>query len=204
MLSTLCRVGEMCMARWEHVDLQSGRWFIPKKNVKKKVSSFDVFLSPFALEQFRLLYEVSGDTEWCYPARNKKNGHVGVKSISKQVGDRQTMFKKSRGGAPRQPMKHRPHNNGLVLAGGINGAWTPHDLRRTGATMMQALGVRLDTIDRCQNHVLKGSKVRRHYLHHDYAAEKREAWRRLGEQIRSILTGEIGTDRVDLPNGESP
>jgi integrase len=75
----------------------------------------------------------------------------------------------------------------LVLAGGKTGDWTPHDLRRTGATMMQALGVPLDTIDRCQNHVLSGSKVRRHYLHHDYAAEKRQAWRLLGEKLSDIL-----------------
>ena len=53
--------------------------------------------------------------------------------------------------------------------------------------MMQALGVPLDTIDRCQNHVLSGSKVRRHYLHHDYANEKREAWLKLGNQLALIL-----------------
>lgn len=54
--------------------------------------------------------------------------------------------------------------------------------------MMQALRVSPDVIDRCQNHVLPGSKVRRHYLHHDYAEEKREAWRLLGERIDAILT----------------
>jgi hypothetical protein len=52
---------------------------------------------------------------------------------------------------------------------------------------MQALGVPLDTIDRCQNHVLSGSKVRRHYLHHDYAEEKRNAWRALGTRIEELL-----------------
>jgi integrase len=75
----------------------------------------------------------------------------------------------------------------LVLSGGARGAWTPHDLRRTGATIMQSLGIPLDTIDRCQNHVLEGSKVRRHYFHHDYAKEKRDAWRQLGERISMIL-----------------
>jgi integrase len=63
----------------------------------------------------------------------------------------------------------------LVLGSGKSGAWTPHDLRRTGATMMQSLEITLDIIDRCQNHVLTGSKVRRHYLLHDYAIEKRDA-----------------------------
>lgn len=84
-------------------------------------------------------------------------------------------------------MKNRRCDNTLVLAGGKTGDWTPHDLRRTGATMMQALGVLLDTIDRCQNHVLSGSKVRRHYLHHDYADDKRDAWRILGEKLSEIL-----------------
>jgi hypothetical protein len=55
---------------------------------------------------------------------------------------------------------------------------------------MQALGVPLDVIDRCQNHVIKGSRVRRHYLHHDYAKEKREAWRLLGERLDAILSGD--------------
>ncbi|MEI1160285.1 hypothetical protein VUS63_32915, partial [Pseudomonas aeruginosa] len=45
----------------------------------------------------------------------------------------------------------------------------------------------LEIIDRCQNHLLGGSKVRRHYLHHDYAKEKTEAWRLLGEKLEMIL-----------------
>lgn len=77
-------------------------------------------------------------------------------------------------------LRHRRNNDSLVLADGKNGEWTPHDLRRAAFTMRQALRVSPDVIDRCQNHVLPGSKVRRHYLHHDYAEEKREAWQRLG------------------------
>jgi integrase len=76
-----------------------------------------------------------------------------------------------------------------VLSGGESGAWTAHDLRRTASTMMQAMGVSPDVIDRCQNHVLPGSKIRRHYLHHDYANEKREAWYLLGERLDFILSG---------------
>jgi hypothetical protein len=54
--------------------------------------------------------------------------------------------------------------------------------------MMQGLGVSLDVIDRCQNHVLPG-KVRRVYLRHDYEKEKREAWKRLGGRLDAILAG---------------
>lgn len=53
--------------------------------------------------------------------------------------------------------------------------------------MMQELGVTLEIIDRCQNHLLGSSKVRRHYLHHDYAQEKTLAWHLLGEKIEKIL-----------------
>ena len=60
-------------------------------------------------------------------------------------------------------------------------------MRRTGATMMQALEVSLDVIDRCQNHVLAGSRVRRHYLHYDYAQEKKRAWDLLGERLQEIF-----------------
>lgn len=187
MLSTMCRVGELSMARWEHVDLNAGVWFIPKNNVKRNVGDLTVHLSDFAWTQFRQLYELTGKSEWCFPARNKDNTHVCLKSISKQIGDRQAMFKKSKDGTPRKQMKNRRCDNTLVLAGGKNGAWTPHDLRRTGSTIMQSLGVSLDVIDRCQNHVLVGSKVRRSYLHHDYAEEKREAWRLLGERLSLIL-----------------
>jgi integrase len=189
MLSTICRVGELSMSRWEHVNLESGEWFIPRQNTKGSKgnqSDLMVYLSPFSHEQFRRLREVTGDSEWCFPAKHK-DGHVCVKSMTKQIGDRQAMFKKGRDGNARQPMKNRRNDNSLVLGGGENDEWTPHDLRRTGATMMQSLGVSLEIIDRCQNHVLPGSKVRRHYLHHDYAAEKREAWSLLGDRLSLIL-----------------
>jgi integrase len=194
-LGTLCRIGELLMAEWSHVDLEGGRWFIPKDNVKGtrgRKQEHLIFLSPFSLQQFRTLHEVMGSSKWCFPGRDAGNTaqhghdgrgdrHVGAKTVSKQVGDRQTMFK------VRKPLRKRRHDDSLVLSGGRNGQWTPHDLRRTGATMMQALGVLPDVIDRCQNHVLKGSRVRRHYLHHDYADEKRDAWNRLGAKIEALL-----------------
>jgi integrase len=107
MLSTLCRVGEMSMARWEHVNLDEGRWHIPKGNVKGNQADFAIFLSPFAVDQFRQLYKLTCYSEWCFPARNKP-GHLDVKAIAKQIGDRQPMFKRSKDGSPRTPMKNGP------------------------------------------------------------------------------------------------
>lgn len=194
-LGTLCRIGELLMARWEHVDLDDGVWFIPRENVKgrrgKKQEHY-IFMSDFTRRQFEALKEITGESEWLFPSKNRHGEvtHVCPKSISKGVGDRQEQFK------DRKPLKNRRHDNTLVLADGVNGEWTPHDLRRTGATMMQSMGVSLDVIDRCQNHVLSGGRVRRHYLHHDYREEKTEAWRKLGDRIDAILAG--GADIVPI------
>lgn len=183
-LSTCCRIGELLMSEWCHVDLANATWFIPKENVKGsrgKMQDQLVHLSSFALKQFSSLHKLSGKTDWCFPARDDE-GHVCVKSVSKQVGDRQLQFKN------RKELSNRRNDNSLVLAKGANGEWTPHDLRRTGATTMQALGVSPDVIDRCQNHVLAGSRVRRHYLKHEYDREKSDAWHLLGNEIERILS----------------
>ncbi|CAM5212835.1 hypothetical protein OURE66S_03941 [Oligella ureolytica] len=194
-LGTICRIGELLQARWEHVDLRSGVWFIPRENVKgvrNKKQEHYIFLSDFTQHQFAALKEISGQSEWCFPSKNHKNmeKHVCLKSISKQVGDRQIRFKQRE-----TPLKSRTFNNDLVLSGGTWGEWTPHDLRRTGATMMQALEVSLDVIDRCQNHVISGSRVRRHCLHYDYRREKTEAWQKLGAQLEEILARVIEPPR---------
>ncbi|WP_193086766.1 site-specific integrase [Advenella sp. FME57] len=179
--ATICRIGELLMSRWDHVDLDGRIWTIPRENVKgrgKKKQDHYIYLNDFAIAQFKRLEALTGNTEWCFPARDGEN-HVDVKSVSKLIGDRQEKFKDRPNG-----LKGRRNDNTLVIG---DEEWTPHDLRRTGATLMQELGVPLDIIDRCQNHVLGGSRVRRHYLKYDYAKEKQEAWQKLGHRINAIL-----------------
>jgi integrase len=186
MLGTLCRVGELSLARWDDIDFEKNEWRIPKKNIKRGRQDFIVFLSPFARDRFIELHNETGDSDWCLPGADRLDS-IGTKAITRQLGDRQTMFKTSRGGGPRQPLPKRANDNQLVLAGGKNGEWTSHDLRRTGATMMQQLGIGLDVIDRCQNHVVHTRKVRNHYLLYEYAAEKRQAWTALSNKLEQIL-----------------
>lgn len=199
-LSTLCRIGELLKSEWRHVDLEKGTWLIPAeatKGHKGKRQDHHVFLSAFALEQFRRLKKDTGHTPFCFPSKDGEN-QVDTKTVSKLIGDRQCRFKNRS-----KPLSGRHHDDSLVLSKGSRGEWTPHDLRRTGATMMQELGVTLEIIDRCQNHLLGGSKVRRHYLHHDYAKEKTEAWRALGERLEEILTTDVAsssTSHIVLQN----
>ena len=179
-LSTLCRIGELLMTEWKHVNFEERTWFIPRENTKgergRKQDQL-VYLSDFAMNKFQQLYKLTSDSQWLFPARYK-DGHVCTKSASKQIGDRQVKFKNRN-----RKLQYRVENNSLVLG---EEEWTPHDLRRTGATMMQSLKIPRDVINLCQNHAI-GSRIDRHYLLHDYAEEKLEAWHKLGNRLDEIL-----------------
>ncbi len=177
-LGTLCRIGELLMTKWKNVNFKERTWFIPAADTKDSAGDQLVYLSDFTLAKFQRLHEITGDTEYAFPARLKE-GHVCLKSVSKQVGDRQVKFK-----SRTRKLQNRVSNNSLVLG---DQEWTPHDLRRTGATMMQKLKINRDVINLCQNHVI-GTKVDRSYLLDDYADEKRAAWHTLGNRIEAILS----------------
>lgn len=180
-LGTICRIGELLMTEWKHVNFEQRTWFIPAANTKgergRKCDQL-VYLSDFTLDQFKQLHALTGDSEWAFPARYKE-GHVCEKTVSKLVGDRQVKFK-----SRTRKLKCRVENNSLVVG---DEEWTPHDLRRTGATLMQKLKVSREVVNLCQNHVI-GTKVDRVYLLDDYADEKRDAWNKLGDRLEAILS----------------
>jgi len=119
---------------------------------------------PFALHFFQELKTLTGASRWCFPNKQGE-GHVDTTVVSKQASDRQTRFKN------RKALSRWRHDDTEVCADGHNGDRTP--LRHTRLTMIRALEVSLDVIDRCESHVLAGSRVMRHQPHHDYAEEKR-------------------------------
>lgn len=174
MLSTLCRVGEIIQARWEHVDLVNREWLIPAENAKNK-KNHTVYLSDFALKQFQELRAISHWSEWVLPSVLTDNRHICLKSITRQVRDRQRDNSLS---------KRTKATGTLILSGGT---WTPHDLRRTGASLMAELGILPDIIERCLNHV-EQDRMKRIYQRHDYWAERREAFSQLGKRLQELAT----------------
>ncbi len=174
-LATAARIGEVLAARWEHVDFERRSLTLPEtKNGKRH----EIWLSDFALRQLKTLHEGTGMTAWLFPATQAKMNqpdfadHVCVKTVTKQVGDRQ------RPGEP--PMSGRSKDvDALVLNGG---KWTPHDLRRTAATTMAELGALPDVVEKCLNHAEVG-KVKRIYQRAQYEGPMREAWRVLGNRL---------------------
>ncbi|MDB5935209.1 MAG: integrase [Massilia sp.] len=67
MLSTMCRVGELSLARWENVNFETAEWFIPRSDVKGKFGSLTIFLSAFTLHQFRQLHKMTGHSRMVFP-----------------------------------------------------------------------------------------------------------------------------------------
>jgi integrase len=78
--------------------------------------------------------------------------------------------------------------------------WSVHDLRRTVATGLQRLGVRLEVTEAVLNHI-SGSRggVAGVYQRHDWASEKRAALDAWATHVRSIVEGSIdGTNVVKM------
>lgn len=171
--STCCRIGELLKAEWKHVRLEAREWLIPTEN-SKNGKPHVVHLSDFAMRHFERLQEMKTSSKWCFPNRSGSD-HVCVKTITKQIGDRQ------RGDA--DPMSRRSASTSALAL--IGGKWTPHDLRRTGATMMTALGVLPEVAEKCLNHT-EESRVKRTYQRHNYNTQKKEAWDLLGERLELL------------------
>ena len=171
-LSTMCRIGELSKAKFSDLDFNAKTWTIPETN-SKNGRAHTIYLSDFALQQFKILKTIASSDTWIFPNRDNST-HVCDKSITKQIGGRQS----------EEIFSNRSKNNqALVLTGG---KWTPHDLRRTGATIMGNLKVAPDVIEKCLNHT-EENKVKRIYQRQELKAEQAEAWRLLGDRLNLLV-----------------
>lgn len=182
-LACCTRVGETIMTRWEDVDLIKGIWKIPEANTKGRAPAHTIYLSTFAVEKFKTLQQLTGHTEWCFPNR-AETSHLDTKSPTKQISDRQASLK------TRERLKNRTKaSDALVL---LDGTWTFHDLRRTGATLAQSVGVDQHIIERMANHA-ETNRMQRIYQRFDYAVEQRDGWEKLGTLLEALTTAAYET-----------
>jgi integrase len=102
-------------------------------------------------------------------------GHVSEKSLAKQIGDRQRKDKR--------PLSRRSPMTGALAQ--PRGKWTPHGLRRSGATIMGNLGVRPGAIEKCLNHIEQNG-IKQVYQRQTLRPEMRDAWKPLGEHLQQL------------------
>jgi integrase len=133
--------------------------------------------------------ELSGDV-WTIPAGRTKNKRVHIVPLSAQAQGllcdlprlNEWVFPGLRG-----PFKGFARAKAAIdCRSGVTG-WRLHDLRRTVATGLQRLGVRLEVTEAVLGHA-GGSRagIVGVYQRHDYAAEQRDAIDAWGEHIESI------------------
>ncbi len=191
MLSCLTRVEETSLVQLKHIDKSASTWFVPAENQKQVAyGNFDhtINLSPFALNWFERLQELTA-TRLEKRARRKKQPVSEVDFLLPARTRPGPMDK----GAIRQAMESRqwfdgvnsyvgepptPLHAALNLSGGY---FSPHDLRRSGATLMSELGIQDKVIEKCLNHRNKTP-----YIHSKLRAQMAEAWTVLGEKLEEI------------------
>lgn len=194
-LATACRVGEALGARWEHIDLEQGTWYLPET---KNQRDHTIHLSEFAKTQLQGLADMrdaeharrvkkglpSKPSAWVFPSRGA-DMPVSPKVLAKQLSDRQRPEDRR--------MQGRAKGTGALLLPG--GQWTPHDLRRTAATLLAGLGFGSDVIDECLNHKIE-SKVARIYIRDRRLAEQARAFDALGRKLEELTSGVAQADNV--------
>jgi integrase len=145
--------------------------------------------------------EITGDW-WTIPAERAKNGkahRVYLSATAKELigGKEGYIFESPRGGKGmdvnavaysvrrnlERPNQDKSSSNGKMVVE----SWTPHDLRRTAATNLSALGFSDEVIDAVLNHVKKG--VVAIYNRHGYDQEKQLALETWARKLESITTG---------------
>jgi integrase len=162
------------------VDMERHTWHLTQT---KNQRDHTIHLSAFALKQFKALaalrdayWHARGQAvPWVFP-NLAGDGPVGVKSLGKQLSDRQRK--------PDRRLEGRTKaSSALVLP---RGRWTAHDLRRTAATLMAGAGVSGDVIDECLNHIIE-SRVRRIYIRDRREAAQARAFELLGAILEDLV-----------------
>ena len=81
----------MIAAKWEHVDLEKGEWYVPPSNQKSAIPHF-VLLSAQALELFKELRKLAGKSPMCLRSlegrRDKPMSHIsklGAPAVNTQT-----------------------------------------------------------------------------------------------------------------------
>ena len=146
------RRGEVFDADRSEFDLDAKLWTIPRNRAKNGVAH----LVPLSEEALAIIESLTArdDSDKLFPARG--NGENGPSGFSKTMTRLRTAIEKE----AERPVAH----------------WTLHDLRRTLATGLQRLGIRLEVTEAVLNHI-SGSRagIVGVYQRHDYFTEKREA-----------------------------
>ena len=171
LLLTGQRREEVAGMRWREVDLDKGEWTIAKERAKnKKAHALD--LHP---EAVRLL------------------DPLGDVAAARRADDVEYVFSTTGYSAPSgfSKVKARIDDRVQAILGDKFQPWRVHDLRRTAASGMAALGFQPHVIERVLNHVsgAQGGLVSV-YQRHEYREERKRAIMAWGDHLMQLVSCE--------------
>ncbi len=178
LLLTGARRSEIAEARWQEIDLAARTLTLPASRTKNDKPHV-IPLSDEAVEIIKALPRIEGKAGLLFST----TGATAVsgfsrsrQAIDKAILDALKAEAQARGDDPDEITVPTP--------------WTLHDLRRTVATNLQKLGVRLEVTEAVLNHV-SGSRagIVGVYQRHEYAEEKRAALDAWARRLDAIITG---------------
>lgn len=184
-LVTAQRPGEVIGMHTNEID---GHWWTIPAERSKNGKSHRVYLSDTALSLIGALKVLDPDTKemepkgYIFPCTNlKKTQAMGRLSISQAVS-RNISFPVLVNNKPVFDKEGQPvTENKLGVAD-----FTPHDLRRTAATLMSQIGFMDEIIDAVLNHTKQG--IIRTYNLNRYDKEKQQALEAWERKLNSIIT----------------
>ena len=164
LLLTLVRRGSLAAAKWSEFDFNNKTWKIPPENDKERRVHV-VPLTDWAIEELLALKELSNGSKYVLPKRRRgqQDRPSSGQLISRSVTRLREQFE--------------------VI--GIE-PFTPHDLRRTGRTLLSMLGTSEDIAERVLNHS-RGEMVGTYDLF-EFVRQKRVALEKLSSWLGSLLS----------------
>jgi len=176
LLLTGARRAEVAGMRWAEVDLEARTWTLPGSRTKNG-REHQVPLSDAAVRVLQDLPRI-GDKPDGFVFTTTGTTAVSGYSHAKAAIDRAVSAEMA--------------------------TWTFHDLRRTVATNLQKLGVRLEVTEAVLNHV-SGSRagIVGIYQRHSWAAEKRAALDVWARKLEAIVTGADASNVVEFAAARS-
>lgn len=161
-LVTAQRKGEIVNAEWNEIDLTSGWWTIPAEKAKNG-QPHQVPLSKVAIQLLNEIKICSNGSRWLFPSI-KDDKPIHGDSVDHAVRRSVHAFTNLK-------------------------TFSPHDLRRTAASQMTAMGINRLTVSKILNHA--ENSVTSIYDRHSYDQEKRYALEAWGKKLNELTTNLI-------------
>lgn len=171
LLVTAQRRSEIVTARWEWFDSEEQVLRIPRANVKNRRGANIVPLSPLAQDLLLQLQALAGSSPFVVPSATDPNKHCAPQQVTKAL------------------RQHCP-------SWGIDehNRFTPHDLRRTVATMLSQEEVQREHIKAVLNHSF--GDVAEVYINSGYVPQKSRYLDQWADKLVAILDDQERAENV--------